>query len=83
MYDLKVATSAKSDIKRLPAKIKKATIAVLRELRIDPSIGKPLKRELTGKHTFSIGNYRIVYKIREKENVVEILKVRPRHVVYN
>ena len=83
MYDVRIPPRVEREIKKLPEKLRRAIIEALTELKIDPYGGKLLRRELTGQHTYHVGGYRIVYKVKELDKVVVILKVRPRLTVYS
>jgi len=54
----------------------------LSEIREYPIMGKPLTRELTGSFSYRIGVYRIIYKINEKEKLVDIITAGHRATVY-
>ncbi len=83
MYEVRTAALAQKQIKKLPEKIRRAVIEVLIDLEINPYIGKPLTRDLIGKHSYSVKNHRVIYKIIEKDKIVEILKIRHRSIAYN
>ncbi len=84
MYKLKITAKAKRKLKQI-SKIyqQQAVHAALEDIKNDPHLlGKPLTRELTGKFTYKIGVYRVIYKIKEKEKIVFILSVGHRATVY-
>jgi len=54
----------------------------LSEISEYPFMGKPLTRELTGSFSYRIGVYRIIYKINEKEKLVDIITAGHRATVY-
>lgn len=83
MYEIRVASEAKSLLKKLKIAHKQVIGQVFKDLMVDPYIGKPLVRNYAGKYSYRIGVYRIIYKINEKEKVVEILSAGHRSVVYN
>ncbi|OGM31400.1 hypothetical protein A2803_05455 [Candidatus Woesebacteria bacterium RIFCSPHIGHO2_01_FULL_44_21] len=83
MYEVIIPPRVEREVKKLPEKLRGAIIEALTELKIDPFIGKPLRMELTGRYTYHVRNYRIVYKIKELDKVVTVLKVKPRPIVYN
>ncbi len=65
-----------------PAKrlIKKA---IEEKLMIDPlKFGRPLRRSLSGLFKLRVGNYRIIYQVKENEVIVVIVKVGHRKEVY-
>lgn len=82
MYKVIIYSSARRKIKKLPKNYQRAIILALRELKEDPLTGKPLTRELTGKLSFRVGVYRIIYKVNQKDKVVYILSAGHRSIVY-
>ena len=74
----------KEDIPLLPKKIK-ATIkkAIEEQLTVDPiGFGKPLRYSLRGHRRLRVGDYRIVYRIDPKNNIVIIVAIKHRKEVY-
>ncbi|MEK7517161.1 MAG: type II toxin-antitoxin system RelE/ParE family toxin, partial [Patescibacteria group bacterium] len=59
-----------------------AILSALEELREDPYVGKPLSKDLTGRFSYKISVYRIIYKVRERDKVVNILSAGHRSTVY-
>jgi mRNA-degrading endonuclease RelE of RelBE toxin-antitoxin system len=83
MYEVRIPPKVEREIKKLSGKLRSSVIEALMELKIDPFIGKPLKMDLTGRYTYHVDGYRIIYKTRQLDRIVVILKVKPRSVVYN
>lgn len=82
MYDLLISAKARRELKRISRFHKEAIVSALEVLREDPLLGKPLTRELTGKFSFRVGMYRIIYKVNQKDKVVHILTAGHRSKVY-
>ncbi len=82
MYRLKLTQRAKKELKSLPKRYQEAVASTLDELKEDPLIGKPLTKELTGKFTFRVGIYRIIYKINQKDKIISVFSAGHRAVVY-
>ena len=62
------------------SRIKKA---VEKKLAIDPiAFGKPLRYSLKGLRRLRVDDYRIIYKIDEKEEKVIIVKIAHRKEIY-
>ena len=59
-----------------------AFLTVKREIKENPFIGKPLLRELFGKYSYRVGQYRIVYIIDKKDKIVKVLTAGHRSSVY-
>lgn len=82
MYKLRISSKAASEIKKIPHPHQKAIMLSLVEIKEDPLLGKPLTRELTGKFSFRVGVYRIIYKVNKKDKVIDILTAGHRGTVY-
>ncbi len=61
---------------------KKLIKAAIKELRQDPHSGDDLEEELSGFKSYKIKRYRILYKINEEENVIEVYYIGHRIDVY-
>jgi len=66
----------------LPRKHRTQVENGLEDLSEDPYVGKALTGELKGYWSFRVGMYRIIYVIRRKEVVVEVLRIHHRKEVY-
>jgi len=56
--------------------------STIRNLEINPYLGKPLRGELSGKWSLRIGDYRIIYTIDESQKTITLYNVRHRRVAY-
>lgn len=83
MYRVKISPRAKAQLRILKTKYKLSISLITEDLKENPFVGKPLGRELTGKYSYRIGVYRIIYRINTKANLVEIITAGHRSVVYN
>ncbi len=83
MYRLVVSISARNQIKKLKQVYQQAIVSALEDIKEDPYLGKPLTRELSGRFSYRIGIYRIIYKVNFKEKIVLIITAGHRSVVYN
>ena len=83
MYKIRLSSEAKRQFKELKIGHKDAVSFVINDLRENPYIGKGLGRNLSGRYSYRIGLYRIVYKIIEKDGLVDILTIGHRSIVYN
>ncbi|MBU2632509.1 type II toxin-antitoxin system RelE/ParE family toxin, partial [Patescibacteria group bacterium] len=68
--------------KKISRPHQKAIVLTLAEIKEEPFLGKPLTRELTGKFSFRVGVYRIIYKVNKKDKVIEILTAGHRATIY-
>lgn len=82
MYKLIISNKVAKEIKEITKKSRDSLIAGLEEIQENPLIGKPLKRELTGRFTYRIGTYRIIYKINKQDKVINIITAGHRSYVY-
>lgn len=83
MYKLVYTEEAKKRIARLDEPLKAKILEAAQQIAKDPAIGKPLTRELKGRFSYRIGDYRIIYKVYRTEIVVLILTVGHRRDVYS
>jgi mRNA interferase RelE/StbE len=82
MYKLRISTKAEKEIKKIAYPHQKAIILALTDIKEDPLLGKPLTRELTGRFTYRVGVYRIVYTVNKKDKIIDILTAGHRATVY-
>lgn len=83
MYKLVISPQAQKELKKIKAFSKSAIGLVLEEIREDPTLGKPLTRDLNKKFSYRVGVYRVIYKINSKDKIVNILSTGHRAIVYN
>ena len=81
-YRLLLAKRAKKDVAQLSDHLKMRISVALDKITENPSLGKPLKGELQGLHSYRVGQHRIIYQIHAREILVIILKVGHRREVY-
>ena len=62
---------------------KKQIKAAIKELRQDLHSGGDLEEELSGFKSYKMKRYRILYKLNEAENVIEVYYVGHRRDVYD
>ena len=82
MYKVRISAKAEKEIKKIAHPHQKAIILALSEIKEDPLLGKPLTRELTGRFTYRVGVYRIIYIVNKKDSVIDILTAGHRAIVY-
>jgi mRNA interferase RelE/StbE len=73
---------AARDLARLPAGVARRARRALERLAEEPRAGKPLHGELSPWWSFRVGDYRIVYEIRESQIVVLVVMVGHRREIY-
>jgi mRNA interferase RelE/StbE len=83
MYTIEIAPAAERALKKLQADIQKRIIKALLKLQEDP---RPAGvKKLSGEddlYRIRVGDYRIVYQIRDNELVVLVVRVAHRRDVY-
>ncbi len=82
MYRLFYTDEAKKQISKFDNRLKEKIRIAAGEIQADPNVGKPLTRELKGRFSYRVGDYRIIYRVYQAEIVVLILTVGHRRDVY-
>ena len=82
MYEIIVAPIAKKGLKTIAKIYRKGIAEAINALSEDPYQGKPLTRELTGRYTYKVGVYRIIYIINEKDKIIHIINAGNRVTIY-
>jgi len=82
MYEVILQNSAERNLKRLDSQIQKRITDKLFELKENPHLGIPLTGHLSGLRKLRIGDYRVVYQIRNLELVVLVINIGHRKNVY-
>ena len=81
-YRLLYLPGGARDLAGLPAGVAQRARRALERLAEQPRAGKPLHGELSPWWSFRVGDYRIVYEIREREIVVLVVMVGHRREIY-
>lgn len=83
MFKIKLTSKAKKQLKNFSKEQRISVGEILEDIKDNPLIGKPLERELTGKFSYRTGAHRILYKVNQQDEVVNILSARHRGIAYN
>ncbi|MFH1478720.1 MAG: type II toxin-antitoxin system RelE/ParE family toxin [Candidatus Omnitrophota bacterium] len=85
MYKVVYLDSVKDDLKGLDKSIiKKILHRIDSYLAKDPKkLGKPLKGDFQGYWRYRWGDYRVIYRIAEREILITILRISHRKDAYN
>lgn len=70
------------DLKKLDAKTRRRILASVRELEGSAETGKPLHGTLKGVHSLRIGDYRVLYQIKEKKLEIYLVSAAHRKHIY-
>lgn len=81
-YQVRIPPDVELILCHLHPALKKKIRYALEELEQDPYLGKPLKEKLKGFHSYRVTQYRIIYEIRFKEVLVDIVDVGERKTIY-
>ena len=82
MWTIRLSTQAFEFLQTVQAKSKRQLENGLHCLHLDPYTGKALKGELKGYWSYRVGQYRMIYVIKNKEVIVEVLRIHHRKEVY-
>jgi len=82
MYELRIYKQVQREIKKISKLHQKAILEALEEIQDNPLSGKPLARELTGRFSYRVGPYRIIYRVNQKEKIIQVVSAGHRSVVY-
>ena len=82
MYRILITSQARKELKKIKKKYQQAIVEILVELQENPRSGKPLTRELTGKFSYKVGVYIIIYTINDLDKTIHILTAGHRSSVY-
>jgi mRNA interferase RelE/StbE len=81
MHKLVVPNDLRKLIRAMHPSLKKKVKTSLEIILSEPYSGKALKDELSGLRSFRISSFRIIYKIKEPEQI-ELVAVGPRERIY-
>lgn len=82
MYRIIISPRAKKELKKIAKIYRRAMAEAVEEIGENPFIGKALTWELTGRHSYRIGVYRIIYKIEKTDKKVYLITAGHRGAVY-
>jgi mRNA interferase RelE/StbE len=82
VFQVMITVCANNAAKKLTPEIKKAAKAALRELAVDPFLGKELQVELSGFRSLRFMRYRIVYKVDTESKYVVVWAIGHRRDIY-
>jgi len=82
LYRLVYSETARNLIRKLHPDLKSIVRARLNKIAEEPYIGKPLVKELSGYFSLKAKRYRIIYKIQEGSQEVQIHYLGNRKDIY-
>ena len=81
MYKLVVPGDVKELIRTMHPSLKKKVKASLKIILFEPFSGKTLMDELSGLRSFRVSSFRIIYRVKEPEQI-ELIAIGPRERIY-
>jgi len=81
-FRLRYLPGAARDIRELPVAVAERARRGLERLVENPRLGKPLQGELRPFWSYRVGDYRVVYEIRDRELVVLVVMLGHRREIY-
>lgn len=81
-YRIVFAPTAEKQLLKQPRNVRIRLMQAIAKLAEDPFLGKVLKGELSEYRSYRVGDYRVVYFIRQKMIQIEIVRVAHRKEVY-
>ena len=81
MYKLLVPKDLQKLIRTMHPSLKKKVKGSLKIILSEPHSGKALMDELSGLRSFRISSFRIIYRIKEPEQI-ELVAIGPRERIY-
>ena len=81
-YSIRIKESAAKDLRRVAKPHRTRIVAAIDRLAETPHLGAALKGDLRGLRRLRVGDYRIVYEVRDDELVVLVVRVAHRRDAY-
>jgi len=82
MFRLVISPRAQKQLRDIKKSHQSAVKLALLDIKENPKLGKSLTRELSGKFSYRVGIYRIIYKVNEQDKIIDILTAGHRGDVY-
>ena len=81
-YAVFFTREAKRNIEKLDPSIRKIIRKAIESLAVNSAKGKALAYDLAGLHSLRTSDYRIIYRIKEKELIIIVIAVGHRREIY-
>ncbi|MDE0383544.1 MAG: type II toxin-antitoxin system RelE/ParE family toxin [Defluviicoccus sp.] len=82
IFSIRIKESAAKELRRVAKPDRMRIVAAIDRLAETPHLGAALKGDLRGLRRLRVGDYRIVYEIRDEELVVLVVRVAHRRDAY-
>ena len=81
-FSVRIKASAATELAAIDATRRRRLVTAIDGLATDPLRGQALKGGLTGLRRIRVGDFRVVYEVRQTELVVLVVRVAHRREVY-
>ena len=81
-FSIRIKESAAKELRRVAKTDRTRIVAAIDRLVETPHLGAALKGDLRGLRRLRVGDYRVVYEIRDEELVVLVVRVAHRRDAY-
>ena len=81
-YAIRIKASAVRELQRIQRSDRERLIAAIDRLAENPFAGSALKGELRGLRRIRVGDYRLIYEVKERDLVVLVLRAAHRREAY-
>ncbi len=81
-YKVFFTREAKRNVEKMDPSIKRIIKKAIESLAVNPAKGKPLAYDLAGLHSLRTSDYRIIYRVREKQLIIIVIAVGHRKEIY-
>ena len=81
-YNVFFTREAKRNVEKMDASIRRIIKKAIQSLAVNPAKGKPLAYDLAGLHSLRTSDYRIIYRVREKQLIIIVIAVGHRKEIY-
>ena len=81
-YSIRIKSSAARELSKVAAQDRSRIVGAIDRLAENPFLGNVLKGDLRGLRRLRLGDYRVLYEVRNDELVVLVVQVAHRHDAY-
>ena len=81
-FKIKASREALKQFERLSKDLAKLVLEKVEDLAFNPYLGKPLRGRLEGLRSLRVGEYRVIYRVVQKEGEIHIITIGHRKRVY-
>lgn len=82
IFSIRIKESAAKELRRVAKPDRTRIVAAIDRLAETPHLGAALKGDMRGLRRIRVGDYRVVYEIRDEELVVLVVRVAHRRDAY-